>query len=54
MMKYAKIVFLGCRTVTSKSEADYTFKKQTLRITQLEKVRFIKVNELILIQVELF
>ena len=31
----------------------YTLKKQRLKITQLEKVRFIKVNKLILTQVEL-
>ena len=32
----------------------YMLKKQRLKITQLEKVRFIKVNELKLTQVELF
>ena len=32
----------------------YTLKKQRIKITQLEKVRFIKVNELKLTQVELF
>ena len=31
-----------------------TLKKQRLKITELEKVRFIKVNELKLIQIELF
>ena len=31
-----------------------TLKKQSLKITQLEKVYFIKVNELKLTQVELF
>ena len=31
---------------------DYTLKKQRLKITQLEKVRFIKVNELKLTAVE--
>ena len=30
----------------------YTLKKQRLKITQLEKVRFIKMNELKLTQVE--
>ena len=32
----------------------YTLKKQRLKITQLEKARFIKVNELKFTQVELF
>ena len=32
----------------------YTLKNQRLKITQLEKARFIKVNELKLTQVELF
>ena len=32
----------------------YTLKKQTLKITQLEKVRFIKMNKLKLTQFELF
>ena len=32
----------------------YALKKQRLKITQLEKVRFIKVNELKLTEVELF
>ena len=32
----------------------YMLKKQRLKITQLEKLRFIKVNELKLTQVELF
>ena len=32
----------------------YTLKKQRLKITQLEKVRLIKVNEIKLTQVELF
>ena len=32
----------------------YTLKKQRLKITQLQKVRFIKMNELKLTQVELF
>ena len=32
----------------------YMLKKQRLKVTQLEKVRFIKVNELKLTQVELF
>ena len=32
----------------------YTLKRQRLKITHLEKVRFIKVNELKLTQVELF
>ena len=32
----------------------YTLKKTRLKITQLEKARFIKVNELKLTQVELF
>ena len=32
----------------------YTLKNQRLKITQLEKARFIKVNELKLTEVELF
>ena len=32
----------------------YTLKKQRLKIIELEKVRFIKVNELKVTQVELF
>ena len=32
----------------------YTLKKHRLKITQLEKVRFIKVKELKLTQIELF
>ena len=32
----------------------YTHKKQRLKITQLEKVRLIKVNEINLTQVQLF
>ena len=32
----------------------YTLKKQRLKITKLEKTRFIKVNELKLTEVELF
>ena len=38
----------------SPSLAVYTLKKQKLKITQLEKVPFIKVNELKLTEVELF
>ena len=38
----------------SRSRTLYTLKKQKLKITQLEKVRFIKVNELKLTQIELF
>ena len=36
------------------SEIQYTLKKTRLKITQFENVRFIKVNELKLTQIELF
>ena len=36
-----------------KNEKNYTLKNQTLKITQLEKAHFIKVNELNLTEVEL-
>ena len=43
------VVFSETRVNTS-----YTLKNQRLKITQLQKARFIKVNELKLSQIELF
>ena len=48
---------LKCHFPKGESQTNFkidAFKKQRLRITQLEKVRFIKVNELKLTRVELF
>ena len=42
---------LGLRAL---KHTNYTLKKQRLKITQLEKVGFIKVNELKLTQAEIF
>ena len=53
----AKTCFCHCKESFSKRftiVAAFTLKKTRFKVIQLEKVRFIKVNELKLIQVELF